>query len=806
MNAPAAAAIVTAQGLVDALKQTPADVAILVPSVVAELSQNPELLEYCASHLELIIYIGGDLPQAIGDRIAAKVPLRCQWGASEVGIPQQLIPELGRLDWRYTRFHPSVGATFEEAADGTYELVIRRDGALVDTQPAFSIRGQQELKEYRTRDLFEPHPAVPDVWCWRARADDIIVFLNGEKTNPISMEQHIVARNSELTGALVVGSQRLQAALIIEPATAVLTTAEQAALIERVWPSVEEANRVAPAHARIEKMLIFVTAPDRPLTRAGKGTIQRPASLAQYAADINKIYADMDVVLEDNTTDTPVDPTNKDQILLLVRDIVDTVTGWQSIDDTSNFFDRGADSLQALQITRALRRSLHRPDIGLSTVYHNPTISQLASALVEKGEVKKDGDTMTPLLETYSGLIRQIPVPQSTVEDASAGNAFDVILTGSTGTLGTYLLRALLDRHRSAHVFVLNRGEDGGRAVQSNRFAAAGLGTDGLDDRVTFLKANLASPSLGLDEKTYETLRTRVGLIIHNAWPVNFNLALPSFKPQLAGLVNLFALSAAATLRTTRVVFISSVGAVSGRPADAGPAPEVVLDSFDSPHANGYGQSKFLSELLCNVAARHLSIPITIARVGQVAGAIYRPGLWNRSEWLPSLVISSLHLGCLPDNLGPQFSEIDWMPSDMLADVVVDLANSQEAGGKSGAEVFNLRNPRTVGWNALVPAIKNAAEKRTGKTLDVVSPSTWLSQLEESIAAVSKGDNDDLVAAVASNPAIKLVDFYRGWLWTDGAASQPMAVERSLAASPTLRDMPPVSVEWMRKWFDEWML
>lgn len=36
--APVASAIPTAQGVVDALKHTPADVAILVPSVVAELA------------------------------------------------------------------------------------------------------------------------------------------------------------------------------------------------------------------------------------------------------------------------------------------------------------------------------------------------------------------------------------------------------------------------------------------------------------------------------------------------------------------------------------------------------------------------------------------------------------------------------------------------------------------------------------------------------------------------------------------------------------------------------------------------
>ena len=298
-----AGAIVTARGVVEALKQTPVDVAIMVPSVVAELGQDPELLDYCAKHLELILYIGGDLPQAVGDSVAAKVPLRCWWGASEVGMPQQMIvPELAHYQggWRYVRFHPCAGAVFDEVDEGIYELVIRREKTRIDTQPTFTIRSLQDLEEYRTRDLFEPHPMVPDAWSWRARADDIIVFLNGEKTNPVSMEQYVVAHNLDVVGgALVVGAQRFQAALLIEPAasTGPLTTAEQASLIERVWPSVEEINRSTPAHARIEKSLILVASP-HPFIRAGKGTIQRAASIAQYAAEIDRLYTNADTVLD----------------------------------------------------------------------------------------------------------------------------------------------------------------------------------------------------------------------------------------------------------------------------------------------------------------------------------------------------------------------------------------------------------------------------------------------------------------------------------------------------------------------------
>lgn len=70
------------------------------------------------------------------------------------------------------------------------------------------------------------------------------------------MEQHIVAHNEELSGALLVGTGSSQAAPLIDPAChgeagrGPLTTAEQAALIEQAWTSVHEANTTTPERAR----------------------------------------------------------------------------------------------------------------------------------------------------------------------------------------------------------------------------------------------------------------------------------------------------------------------------------------------------------------------------------------------------------------------------------------------------------------------------------------------------------------------------------------------------------------------------
>lgn len=809
--APAGAGIVSAQGLVNSLEQTPADVAVLVPSVVAELAQNPELLDYCASHLELILYIGGDLPQAIGDVVARRIQLRCWWGASECGIPHQLIPPgLAMSEWRYIRFHPSVGATFDPITQDTYELVIRRDDTL--SQPCFSIRGHEQLKEYRTKDLFTRHPTVQDAWCWQARADDIIVFLNGEKTNPVSMEQHVVATNPELSGVLVIGSQRFQAALLVEPApsfSAPMNTSQEAELIEKIWPSIHDANQLAPAHAHIEKAFVLITSPDRPFIRAGKGTIQRGASLAQYATEIDALYANADLGTDDEiTSGHTLETRDSDAVACFVRESVHAVTGWTEADGGSaSFFDQGMDSLQALQLTRVLRRRLNRPDVGLPTIYNNPTLSKLTAAILARKDEDTDKQIMEPLLKTYKELILQIPQGQQLNYAVKQTKPVDVILTGSTGTIGTFLLRALLDRPGVGHLFCLNRGDDGGRASQDTSFKAAGLRTDDLDKRVTFLKADLSSPGLGLEQATYDSLRARIGLIIHNAWPVNFNLGLPAFRPQLAGLVNLFALAAAGKADgRPHLVFVSSVGAVGGLLSQTGSAPEEMLSSMDTPYSNGYSRSKFLSEMLCEAATKHLGLPVTIARVGQVAGAVRRPGgIWNPTEWLPSLVISSLRSGCLPDDLGRQFSEVDWIPSDLLADVLVDLATQTDLG--TGAQVFNLRNPNTTTWKSLIPAIADASETHLGRSIEEVSSSVWLTRLGDSEREGIEGHDH----ATLPNPAVKLLQFYRDGLWghiksrESQSTMRPMDISNAQEASLTLRSIPAVNLEWMQKWVDEWL-
>ena len=56
-------------------------------------------------------------------------------------------------------------------------------------------------------------------------------------------------------------------------------------------PVVDEANRKAPAFARIFKEMILVTDPDRPFPRAAKGTVLKKQLMTMYEDTIDQLCA-----------------------------------------------------------------------------------------------------------------------------------------------------------------------------------------------------------------------------------------------------------------------------------------------------------------------------------------------------------------------------------------------------------------------------------------------------------------------------------------------------------------------------------
>jgi thioester reductase-like protein len=825
--APLAGAIPSAEGLVEGLKHSQADIAFIVPSIVLELAQNPDMVDYCAQNLEYIMYCRGDLPQHIGDVISSKIKLVNQYGATELGICPELESKTAYdpKDWKYVQFHPDAGYEFRPAVGDTYELCVVRNPALEAQQPSFTIF--PGTTEYCSRDLFTRHPAKPDLWSWKARADDIIVFLNGEKTNPISMEHHVVAKNPEVTAALVIGTHRFQAALLLEiNMSRDLSIQERAALIEKVWPSIEEANQECPAHAKIAKSHILFTTSDRPVLRSGKGTIQRSGTLHMYKQEINALYADADKIRDmRNGGILHVDVDDHQALSAFVRDTFASAMQYETIHDKDDFFQLGLDSFQALLALRTLRQVLKIPDLALSTIYTNPSVETLLPALVKVARnqhASEDSRLQTPLAEREALLREMQRALGAMVNGDVHGPAKQtVILTGSTGALGSYILAQLLNNPSIDHIYCLNRGANS-EQLQSARNATRGLSTACPADRVTFLTADLTKPSLGLESTVYERLHAHVALIIHAAWPVNFNLPLSSFRSSLIGLVNIMRYAAAA-LQKPHLHYVSSIGSVIGvGKDDSFPShniPEEVLPSSLLPRLNGYSESKYVAELLLAQASSNLGLSVSLSRVGQVAGAINGPGLWNPQEWFPSLVVTSAHIGALPQSLG-KMDRIDWLPIDVLASVLIELT-VQETVGKRGhdtdARVFNLAHPHPSTWSALLPSVIATLNSRTGKEIKVVPYAEWISLVRKDIEEASTFNNktgiagaEGLASQLKNNPAVKLLAFYEDIMLKQGdqegqGGATILNMDHTLQRSKKLRSLAKFQDSWVAKWIDEWM-
>jgi thioester reductase-like protein len=560
------------------------------------------------------------------------------------------------------------------------------------------------------------------------------------------------------------------------------------------------------------------TEPGRPMIRAGKGTIQRAATIQLYVNEIEKLYADAEK-LSDDGSDGAATFANFDdasELAKIIGNAVQSTTGWSNLEYDTDIFKLGMDSLQALMTVRSLKRVLGLPELGPSTLYANPSVSALTDAVLkivkktkesEKAEKQAQLLLMEKMISEYKDMVDQLSQAQAnSIKPAKE----TVLLTGSTGALGSYLLDTLLHDPSIAHIFCLNRSPDGLK-VQSQRNLSRNLSATFDPNRVTFLHANLSDKFLGLDPSTFSNLSQQLTLIIHNAWPVNFNLSLSSFTPSLSSLIPLLSLAASSPLHP-KFLFISSISSVLSHHTPSSLTPESVIDSPAAAGPNGYAQSKYIAEHVLAYAASRLGLPISFARVGQIAGAVKRAGLWNRSEWFPSLIISSAHIGAVPEEIGgPLGREIDWVPIDLLSEVLVELAlgsGAQAAKGEGEVDVFHPKHPRPIRWAELKGAIAEELSSILGRDIAQIPLKEWIARVRNDIEGsaggakkLKDGEMEDLLRV---NPAAKLLDFYEGFLGTGQEVSNKLAGQKTLQASTRLQALETIKEEWIRKWVREW--
>ncbi|TGO32914.1 hypothetical protein BHYA_0279g00060 [Botrytis hyacinthi] len=260
------------------------DPSFLSPAILTQIEKTPRYLTNIKT-LRYLNYGGGPLPTEIGNSLKSHTHLFVHFGATETGFCALQItdPE----DWEYMKFSPMMGIEFRLFTKDLYELYFIREPSLTLSQGVFSTFPY--LNEYSSKDLFSKHPTKEGLWHFEGRADDVVICSTGAEINPMGMEESVNAHPS-VEVAIVCGSGRMRGFLLVEARDPPRDVKEEM-LIEEIWDTVEKGNRSEQSHGKITKELILFTKAEKPMVRAGKGTVLRKLTEELYGEELNNLCA-----------------------------------------------------------------------------------------------------------------------------------------------------------------------------------------------------------------------------------------------------------------------------------------------------------------------------------------------------------------------------------------------------------------------------------------------------------------------------------------------------------------------------------
>ncbi|KAF8597333.1 hypothetical protein BDV93DRAFT_562443 [Ceratobasidium sp. AG-I] len=184
------------------------------------------------------------------------------------------------------------------------------------------------------------------------------------------------------------------------------------------------------------------------------------------------------------------------------------------------------------------------------------------------------------------------------------------------------------------------------------------------------------------------------------------------FEPNIRGSRNLLDLAFSSS-KPPRFLFSSSI-TVAGFGKPSRPLKDGYLEPEDVLNGLGYGQSKFVAEMLLR-SARDAGLETCV------------------SDWIPSVIASPASTRCLPAAIG----EVSWLPLDIAARSMVDTT---VARGALLPPVINSFHPRPIQWTHIINLFEEVLKSRAGsnQAFSIVPFREWNERVACAASAVEE--------------------------------------------------------------------
>ncbi|WP_019203734.1 carboxylic acid reductase [Tsukamurella sp. 1534] len=494
--------------------------------------------------------------------------------------------------------------------------------------------------------------------------------------------------------------------------------------------------------------------------RSGIGKLVRPALTAQYGDRLAALYDAAEERRRDGLRGLDTDGPTVD---VVIRAAALTLgVGTESLGAETRFADFGGDSLSALSLATTLEGLYDVPVPVQTIVGPTATLGGLAAhidgalsgvgAAPTAASVHGEGALIARAADlTLEKFIDPELLAAAPALPAATGEPHVVLLTGATGYLGRFLLLEWLRRvsRYGGTVVALVRGED---ASDARRRVGAAIGDADpalaqefsrlAADHLDVVAGDFGSPSLGLDEATWDRLARHVDHVVHCGALVNHVLPYDQlFGPNVAATAEVVRL--AVTAKRKSIDYVSTVAVV---PQDDG---RLLVEDDDvrvegaerrigaDAYANGYAVSKWAGEVLLREASDLAALPVRVFRSDMILAHSRFRGQFNDADQFTRILFSVAETGLaprsfyLPDDAGRR-PHYDGLPVDFTAEAIATLGSA----GREGFRTFHVLNVNDDGVS-LDSFVDWIGERREIER--VADYDEWFSRFEAALRALPDG-------------------------------------------------------------------
>ncbi|MDZ8261773.1 amino acid adenylation domain-containing protein [Nostoc sp. ChiQUE01b] len=383
--------------------------------------------------------------------------------------------------------------------------------------------------------------------------------------------------------------------------------------------------------------------------------------------------------------------------------------GIEPISIYDNFCELGGHSLLTIQLIAELRQ-VFQLELTLENFLHMPTVAGLAQTI----EALRQAATVPiPSKPPETKILLDSSIhPQNTLTEP----VLDLLLTGATGFLGTFLLFELLQQTRS-DIYCLVRASsiEEARVRIIGRLKYYQLWQEDLSDRIIPVLGDLSKPLLGIEVQQFSRLAEKIDIIYHCGASVNMVYPYSALESvNVLGTQEVLRLASQSKIKPMH--FISTVDVLSSTNNGIAIVREEDTDTVaNGPYLHsGYAQSKYIAEQLVKMAYTR-GLPVSIYRPSNIMGHS-KTGLCSTTGFLPRMIN-----GCIQMGIAPEVEAVlNLVPVDYVSQAIVHLSRQQKICGQA----FYIVNPEPIEWKQLVNWME-----AIGYPLQQVSYEIWYDRL-----------------------------------------------------------------------------